>query len=629
MYFSKDYITENVADESSGINSNVLCIKLSEILQTRPYECFPLDFQKSCFNCGLIVNYMSIRKNKKFWACENCNNYNSYKSEVVSILKSHVEFSNNFSLLIKKPIAVIFVIDVSGSMDGALLDLIKKNTIKALEQIKNKNSQHKVILITFSNRETNFVYEFKDKKWNKVPTIKRDDFEKGNYNKEYMKNIIDNTPPIDQTFDSLAAEIRALIANGGTFITDALSHAVVLASFIENSAVIVCTDGANQDFGENLTSTSTQEVQYFARIANEAKKNSTKIFITRMNNCNLKKFEIISRKTGGKIQEMRDIHSNFDKTIDYILSNNLSGTVQFKLMSNLDFIEMKILHDSREYTGTSFICLDNVKKNTDQIFVEVSLIQSKRFRVNEILSRVFFQLQLTSTDSTSTLFQNRIITKTLDYINLKKVNIFENESIIHANNLIWITHYLFECNNLQLAREYIKRFEIFLSQNKLYSKQVEMMIQLVMNANFDILNISDEVAEFFSNVSNINVNEIRPAKFLKPIRCKLLRRCWLPSVAQSSKFKNRPKTSLSFSYNNKYSEQNKLVSNERLIINTTIDLPYLSCDQSPLTKIYHQKNSSMFEINSNKHTEIITQTVTFADEIFEPLKLTNSVKIFK
>jgi Mg-chelatase subunit ChlD len=626
MYFSKDYITENVADENTHINSNILCIKLSDILQTQPYERYPIDFQKSCFNCGLIVNYMSIRKNKKFWACENCNNYNSYKTEVVDILKSHVEFSNSLDLLNRKSIAVIFLIDVSGSMEGALLDLIKKNSIRALEQIKNKNPQHKVILITFSNKEANFVYEFKDKKWNKANTITKEDFEKGNFNKDYMKNIIENTPPIDLTFDSLAAEIRALIANGGTFITDALSHAVVLASFIENSAIIVCTDGANQDFDENITNTSNQETQFFARIAHEARKYSTKIFITRMNNCNLKKFEIISRKTGGKIQEMKDIQSNFDKTIDFILSNNLSGTVKFKLMSNIDFIEMKILHDSRVFTGTSYICVDNVKKNTDQIFVEVSLLQSKRFRVNEILSRVFFQLQLISTDSTNTLFQNRIITKTLDYINLKKVNIFLNESIIHANNLIWITHYLLECNNLQLTREYIKRFESFLIENKIHSKQSEMIIKLIMNQNFDLLNINDEVAEFLSNISNIKINEIKPAKYLQPIRCKLLRRCWLPSVAQSSKF--RPKTSLSFNYNNKKDEQ-ELVTNEKLIINSTIELPYLNCDKSPLTKIYIQKNSSVLELKPSKCTEILAQSVTFTDEIVEPLKLINSVRIFK
>ena len=50
------------------------------------------------------------------WLCENCKKLNKFKYDVTHIIKSHVEFCDSVSLLERKPILIVFVVDVSGSM---------------------------------------------------------------------------------------------------------------------------------------------------------------------------------------------------------------------------------------------------------------------------------------------------------------------------------------------------------------------------------------------------------------------------------------------------------------------------------------------------------------------------------
>lgn len=430
MYFSKDYISENeTVDE---INSNVLCIKVNELLEKYPSEQYAFQAQKACDRCGLIISYMSIKKKNHMWLCENCKKLNKFKSNVTHIIKSHVEFSDSVSLLERKPILIVFVIDVSGSMADRL-NIVKVNTIKALEQIRDSNPLHKVVLETFSSPNCSFWYKYENEKWEKHPTITMNDFEQIEQKSceiQDFKKWVEEVPNIGEAFGSLSAEIQALQSGGDTHITGALAHSVLLTSVLENSAVILCTDGANSDFLNN----PNDEKAYFSKIADRAKLKSTKIFITRMDNCNLQKFEIISRKTGGSIQEMRDIKSTFEPIIDGILKKNLAGTCNFILLSDSNLVHLKLLNDSKEYSGVGRIEIDNLKKNTEQLLIEATILKKANLN-NRTEPIVFFQAQFLSYDAKTQCHQNRIITKALDWINFKKMDIFANESIIYGYNL--------------------------------------------------------------------------------------------------------------------------------------------------------------------------------------------------
>jgi hypothetical protein len=157
MYFSKNYISQKETQEE--INSSVLCIKVNKLLEKKPSERYAFESQTECDRCSL--NIMSIKKNKHIWLCENCKKRNKFKSDVANIIKSHVEFSDSVLLLERKPILIVFVIDVSGSMVDRLniVGKHKVNIIKVLEKIRDANPHYKVVLETFSSRDCSFWYE--------------------------------------------------------------------------------------------------------------------------------------------------------------------------------------------------------------------------------------------------------------------------------------------------------------------------------------------------------------------------------------------------------------------------------------------------------------------------------------
>jgi hypothetical protein len=274
----------------------------------------------------------------------------------------------------------------------------------------------------------------------------------------------------------------------------------------------LCTDGANNDFEKN----EDEERIYFSKIAEEAQNNSTKIFITRMDNCNLKKFEIISRKTGGCIQEMKSLESTFSPIIEVILKKNLAGTCKFILLSNSNLVHLKVLHNSMEHSGVGRIEIDHLKKNTEKLLIKTTILKKHTLR-DRTEPVVFFQVQFLSYDATTQCHQNRIITKALDWINFKKVDIFTNESIIHGLNLKIIAHHLMERDDLKAARDLMTKFNEFKKIKGLSSEEINNLHEVIKN--YKVKKNSDDVVEFLSQfLSKYKNRRHKTISSLKPIQ---------------------------------------------------------------------------------------------------------------
>jgi len=445
------------------------------------------------------------------------------------------------------------------------------------------------------------------------------DFIQNSFKIQDFENWVEEVPTIEEAFDSLTVQIHAFQADGGTFIAGALAHSILLASVLENSAVILCTDGANLDFANN----SNEETAFFSEIADKAKQNSTKIFITRMDNCNLSKFEIISRKTGGSIQEMKDMNSTFEPIVELILKNNLAGTCKFILLSNLNLVHLKLLYDSKEYSGVGRIEIDNLKKNTDQLLIEATILKKQNIN-NRTEPVVFFQVQLLSYDAKTQCHQNRIITKALDWINFKKLDI-SNESIIHVNYLAWIAHHLLEKNDLSTAKNDMIIYEKFVKENGLNSEESKALHKVIINYNF--AKVSDEDVQFLSNLTNIKIEDLKSYRPLNPFKPKKLRAVWIPNKGSTRNLTlERSKSAL---LDLRRTQSNLHLKNkdnkEKIVINTTIDL---QPPQAPITKFFLERNKTMIELPTIKSLQQNKSGSTlFIDYLSRPIAMQNNVKL--
>ena len=130
-------------------------------------------------------------------------------------------------------------------MSGKRIDAVKVSCIKNLISIKQENPEYKVALITFTS---NAIYHGHGTLNERINLI-LDDWQLKN-NLDSIKTASKDLLPIKESFQKLENKINSLTTSPGTSISQALTYSCVLASSVDNSEVVLCTDGLVEDKNE-------------------------------------------------------------------------------------------------------------------------------------------------------------------------------------------------------------------------------------------------------------------------------------------------------------------------------------------------------------------------------------------
>jgi len=213
-------------------NKNIISLKLKNMLENNS-DCLRLnENQKAiCHKCQAFLSFFSkIIQNQ--WRCTICNELNPLN--VAQITKTDVEYTKNMNqskpVLKKEPKIIVLCIDVSGSMQGNRINMVKAACVNTIDKLKKECPKYKVALITF---ESNSFY-YGDGRSNKEYTIQAGNDEnyisRSSNDQQRVKLLASSLLPIEDSHRFLVDKINSLNGSGGTNIRSALAHSVFLAS---------------------------------------------------------------------------------------------------------------------------------------------------------------------------------------------------------------------------------------------------------------------------------------------------------------------------------------------------------------------------------------------------------------
>jgi hypothetical protein len=242
-------------------NKNIISLKVNKLLEQKSASQKLNEQEKIvCEKCTAYFSlYSQVIAESNQWICNICWNVIDFpKNTKISALNNiDVEFmkSNNDikTEKLKKNLdnntkIIVFCIDISGSMAGSRINMVKDACINTINVLKDQNPDYKVALITFESRSKYYghgnIYE------STVNAFGSKDISKLLNHQDKVKSLAKDLLPIKESYELLISKIKSLTANGGTSICSALSHSVFLASSLPNSEIILCTDGCADDKSE-------------------------------------------------------------------------------------------------------------------------------------------------------------------------------------------------------------------------------------------------------------------------------------------------------------------------------------------------------------------------------------------
>ena len=438
-------------------NTNIISCRLNDIFKKKPKlelndsEKIICDACQSYFFGNDMIQYDK-------WTCKFCLKNNSFDTKMIK--KSELNFSNYTDVEYKKisntqkilPSSntklFIICIDISGSMSGSRIEIAKKASLKALDQLKEKGSEHKVALVSFQSEA--FYYGDGRKEFGL--------FGNSQLMCVQIKNNIDNLDkteivtsitskasslrPIRDSYYDLKEAIEKLMATGGTRILSALIESVILASTESNSEILLCTDGIADDRDTN----SYQKITKFCNRLGAIKIN---IITFPESDCQLETLGILANETNGFLEKLT-INDHFEKSFlhvtDKFVITQKSESIKFIVLSQKDVY--------LEDTNSNRYEKEYIDSNLKEILIK---FEPQEFNKNEL----YFQFQIEMRNSI------RVITKkvTGPKVNEKLVIAY---SIRKLSNLV-----LDKSSNLD---NFNKEFYKYLKSRGIKSEESETII---------------------------------------------------------------------------------------------------------------------------------------------------------
>ncbi|CAF0779699.1 unnamed protein product [Brachionus calyciflorus] len=463
--------------------TNIISIRINDIFNSKAEKELNFDKRYICKKCHVLfyINDCDL-KDKNFLICKFCsydnhelsNSFNNFDLSLFKALDTDLEIKKNIqkttnictSDLSQSQQTKIFIlcIDISGSMSGSRIDIVKKACLSALDELYTTKPDYKLALITF---ESHSLYYGDGSLIESITKTLQDldDFKV----KEEFRNKFNNLRPIRESYKDLKKKINDINSGGGTKIIKALVQSVLLASTGINSEILLCTDGEADD----------RSLDSYQKIANFCTTDSSCIkinIITFPDSCELITLGVLANVTGGNLEKLSN-SDEFKLKFQDIVKN-------FNATLKIDSVELTIIaHDDVQIEGAN----NNFKKintrsNEEEILVKFS---PKDFESNEF----FFQFQIETSDSI------RVIRKKFS----KDIN--PNEKLIFAYSIRKLSK--LACENMSEAKEFSKKFSNYIHKSTYDSENALNIIEEVDKHDVKIGKIEDNLAKFFYNNQKI------------------------------------------------------------------------------------------------------------------------------
>ena len=469
-----------------SFNKNVISLRINKLLD-KTLKKTNENSKEICKKCKAFYVSNSQKTNQNQWKCWICTNINQIKF-TNNCLEMDMEYIKNVNDQHNRVIntnnnneckIIVFCIDVSGSMSGNRLEIVKKASINTIKLLKEKKPEYKVALVTFESRS--MYYGHGD--------INENIFDSSNINsrnQDIFKSMCSNLLPIKSSYDYLERKINSLNGSGGTRICSALIQSVHLASTIPNSQVILCTDGCAEDKSEHT----------YALITDFCNKNGfVKINIISFdeNDIDLNTLGKLAYNTGGKTSKTSDaidFDTFFSKTVENAFKA-IQGSVNIKILSDSQMISL-------EQKGFK-LELKNIDINTEEILVE--LIPNKIQNLSAQMQNIYFQIQIETPISIRVFTRELKINKDASYFQQ------QHNEIVHANSLRKLSDILYNEKNFKKAKNFCTQYRNFNEKNKeIEIKQVNETLELVDQLTSS--NLCEKQLEIIINNKKINSFEL-------------------------------------------------------------------------------------------------------------------------
>ena len=515
-------------DNYETLNSNLFCLRLNELNDFHPmvFLAFQDIHNHLCKRCGLYLSSLSCpQEGATSWKCSGCDSVVTTNTPLKKIPYHDVEYQNyqsSHSMFDdqKAVRSYVFCIDISGSMQGAKMDLAKSASLKMIEELYKNHPESKVVVNMFNSDGATLDYQ---KLGNNKYTFhskltkmfaNRSQFESNNFNRSLMVTQAEKVPTLRESYECVKSMIGSLYAQGGTSISEALTYSILLAAELKNCSIILCSDG---EIDEKSQGARTQV--FFDKIIDYANRNSTRIYTLRLDNCALQDFENLSRKTGGKLANLDQMnHRDFNWIIDDIkLDAEINKYNSVSIMSSRKDLTLKCLYQANivnqdrasNRIDLEPFCLNSPKElyievnqtghgNFDQkepFFIQLQLKSSSYHRI------ISLPVELKSTDSGSKC----CFAKKPPYDFKDAVH---NREIVHLNAWRYLSFLLLEKKRISLAKRYLDMNRDHLTTMFLKDAGLKRYLQDLLTSltNYsdqsrdDYIKIDDESTMFLSNI---------------------------------------------------------------------------------------------------------------------------------
>ena len=465
-----DKISINPFKQQLGLNKNILSVKLEDILKTSPKKSLSYDQDLECKKCSAFYSfYCKVEKElqrnvwTEYWHCCLCGHQNSFKNRINDFNIGAADYDDIEYLIdtmeqVKQIVRIeqvdskiiVFCIDVSGSMANDRIAVVKSSCLNTLKLLKEKNPSFKVALTIFENIGTYFGSG--DLKESTISMLDWDS--NGKYR---VSNQAAALKPISETYDQMVNAINNLQASGGTRIMSALAHSVLLASNVNNSEVILCTDGEADDRSNN-------EYDKITKYCNENGNVQINIVTFSDSNCDLNSLGRLASMTNGLVSKTSDpikFESAFKTIIDQ--SSKKTFVNGISILSSYDKIKFRL-------NGSNAHQFDLTGAKPAEMLLEFYTEDDQKMQGTQSL---FFQIKVIRDNRTRIITKNVAIEKNDCKAKLRDPN------IIHAFALRKLTHYIYIENNFIDAATYLKDYKEFLANCKNVDSLVTSTVKIL------------------------------------------------------------------------------------------------------------------------------------------------------
>ena len=497
------------------LNMNIFSVNIQNILDSKAQKTLNLEEELKCQKCPAFYSSYCEEKAKAIfhfgstanqsaqcWDCCICGYKNSSKSRISS--NNYIDDYDDIeyikhvsppSIVARKQVnskVVVFCIDVSGSMAGRNIEMVKSSCLATLKLIKEKHTEFKVALVTF---ESKGIY------WGhgslREYTVSESDWSSTS-NQNTVRNQSHSLKPVSESYDQIVSAINNLQASGGTRIISALAHSVLIASSVKNSEIILCTDGAADD----MCNIKYNEI---AEYCNQNGNIQINLVAFDGCDCDMNNLGSIVSKTNGIIRKTSDpieFESSMKVFIEQSVKKDLSDSIS--ILGDYDrvkFVEnVKKAVKCGKSSNLHHVQLDNWNPAVE-ILLEFN-VENKQTN-NQDGKYVFFQVKIVKDDRV------RVITKKIEISNVydSKETICDL-NLIHAYALRKFTRYIYEENDYKEATAYLNDYKQILDKYEDVDSRVLKTVDVISSLN-GFNSISEQDSEFLHNNKRVNSYDLK------------------------------------------------------------------------------------------------------------------------